>query len=266
MSIEIVSWNVNSVNARMQNIQRFIKEQNPSIMLFQEIKCIHDRFPKEAFEDIGYNVAIFGQKAYNGVAILSKNIIDDVFIDILNDGEARYIEASTYINKKCIKVASVYVPNGTAVGSERFKYKLHFLEQLNKRIYMLNKNKEIFVIGGDFNVAPDIWDVYDPKNLSRGLGFHIEERDRFRSIINENGAIDAWRLFNPLVNDMYSWWDYRTNGIKKNEGMRIDNLLVSPIAIDNIDSVKIYKNIRTWEKPSDHVPVSIIFKTSIIDV
>lgn len=268
--IEIVSWNVNSVNARIENITRFIKQEDPYALLLQELKCVEDKFPTEVFEDLGYNAKVSCQKGGNGVAVISKGILDDVKVDFFKNHEARYIEASTYIDcqsshendnnrkqKRCIRLVSIYVPHGGDIGAEKFAYKLKFLEQLNAKLKELSSSEELLIVGGDFNVAPDIGDVYNPKRLSAGLGFHIEERDRFRRAINENSLVDCWRLLNPGVNDMYTWWDYRTNGIATNRGMRIDNLLLSPDTVDIVSDAKIYKNVRTWERPSDHVPLSI---------
>lgn len=253
----IVSWNVNSVKARLEHLISMLKEYSPAVVLLQEIKCENSKFPTEALEDLGYNIAIHGQKSYHGVAVLSKTPIEDKFTALTSEeefsDEARYLEVLTYIGTQGVRVASVYVPNGTQVGAKKFFYKLRFFEALDLRFRELAKLGESVVVGGDYNVAPEDIDVYDPKHLDGTLGFHIEERKRFRAILN-GGMYDSFRLHHPQAQE-YSWWDYRGNGWQYNKGMRIDHVCVSANFVDRISGAGILAKFRGLEKASDHVPV-----------
>jgi exodeoxyribonuclease-3 len=257
----IVSWNINSVRSRLQLLVSFIKEQSPDVILLQEIKCEGNQFPFLELEDLGYNISLSGQKTYNGVAILSKSRIEDVFTDLLIDekdefkNEARYIEALVYINDQPIRVASIYAPQGTELNSERFNFKLRFYKHLKSRFNKLIDAEEMLVAGGDYNVAPDPIDVYDPKSLNNTLGFHINERKEFWSILN-SGMIDSFRLLYPDKQE-FSWWDYRSNGWKYNKGMRIDQILVSAPLLRRLVNAGIHTEVRSSEKPSDHAPIWI---------
>lgn len=254
----IASWNVNSVNARLNHLKNFIIAKKPSIILLQETKCQVEKFPFELLDEFNYNIKVCGQKGYNGVAILSSNALEDIRIslpgistDWLSD--ARYIEAFTVINETPVRVISVYVPNGAEVWSDKFLYKLEFLRCLKEHLIVLLKAEENIILGGDINVAPEEIDVYSPKSLDCTIGFHIEERKLFRAITN-SGFIDIFRALNPKIQE-FSWWDYRSNSYEQNRGMRIDHILVSPNVSDMISGVEIFKEARGWRKSSDHAPV-----------
>ncbi|AEI88783.1 MAG: Exodeoxyribonuclease III [Candidatus Midichloria mitochondrii] len=254
----IVSWNVNSINARIHHLRRFLAEKKPEIVLLQETKCQAEKFPFEALEEFNYNIKVYGQKSYNGVAILSKSPIEDSILGLptLSEDwppEARYIEAFTTINNYPLRVISVYVPNGLEVGSHRFLYKLEFLHALKQHLIHLSKAEENIIVGGDLNVAPEEIDVYNPKGLDGSICFHIKERSQFRGVIN-SGFIDTFRAMNPGIQE-FSWWDYRGNGYIQNRGMRIDHILVSPNVSDMMSEAEIFKEARGWERASDHVPV-----------
>jgi exodeoxyribonuclease-3 len=226
--------------------------------LLQETKCLENKFPYEALEDMFYNIKVFGQKAYNGVAILSKAPIEDVVIglDGLEDNnEARYIETIVCIKNESYRIISVYVPNGSEVGSEKFDRKLIFYNALYERIKYLLKLNENLIIGGDFNVAPDNIDVYDPKRMKGQIGFHIEERKWFRKILSL-GLIDSFREFNKDT-QQFTWWDYRAGSWQHNKGMRIDQILVSPRVADKITNTGVLSDTRGLIKPSDHAPAYI---------
>lgn len=255
--VKILTWNVNSIRTRIQHLEQVVNLYSPDIMLLQETKCINDNFPTSAVEDLGYNIAIHGQKAYNGVAILSKTPLEDVKMSLIpNNEEARYIEAFTFVENLPLRVVSVYVPHGTEVDSERFRFKLQFLEALKEKMMGFKVNHdELSVIGGDLNVAPEEIDVYNPKHLNGKPGFHIEERKRMREIIN-CGFYDSFRLMNQHE-QKFSWWDYRSGGFNHNKGMRIDHLLISPNTCDKLKSAGIYTEPRGWDKPSDHTPVFV---------
>jgi exodeoxyribonuclease-3 len=258
-SRQIVSWNVNSLNMRLNHLERFVKDSDPDVILLQETKCANEKFPKERIEELGYNTVFHGQKSYNGVAILSKAPIEDVFISLIDEGdaEARYIEAITYLGSEVVRVASVYVPNGMAVSSPKFQSKMKFFAALHERMRYLHSQHEITLVGGDLNVAPNQIDVYDPVHLAGDIGFHPEERKWFNMLL-QSGFKDSFRIANNNKQE-FSWWDYRSGGWQHNKGMRIDHILLSPEACDLLIGAGIHTNLRGWEKPSDHAPVYCCF-------
>lgn len=253
----IVCWNINSVKSRLSMLLSFLEQERPDVVLLQETKCMNDAFPRLEIEDLGYNLALNGQKSYNGVAILSKRPIEDIVVGLPNVGneEARYIEAFTTVDEKVVRVASVYVPNGQSVGSDRFAFKLRFFAALNDYMAMRYRNEEPFFIGGDFNVALDNIDVYDSKELDGEIGFHVLERESMRKIVNR-GYYDTFRIMHPKAHE-FSWWDYRASSFQNDKGMRIDYILASPEAMDICKECKIYKDIRKLDKTSDHAPIGI---------
>lgn len=256
MGVTIATWNVNSAKARLQHICDWLQESQTDIVLLQEIKCVDDAFPRMEIEELGYNIATHGQKTYNGVAILSKYPMDDVVCGLPtfpSDEEARYIEGVISLDQHAVRVASVYVPNGTAPDSDRFSYKLDFLERLRDHAQTLLTYDEMLVIGGDYNVAPEDHDVYDPKRLHDSICFHPEEQERFRAL-EHLGLTDVYRRFHPDT-QQFSWWDYRGGSWQRNEGMRIDHLLLSPQAADAAVTSNIDLAPRGKEKASDHTPV-----------
>ena len=289
--IKIASWNVNSINARLENLLFWLNDAKPDVALLQEIKCEEENFPHEPIANLGYNIAISGQKSYNGVAILSKLPLQDVVkkfqpnkenlnighklesaqnqqgLPIINQQntipQARYIEAVVCFHNQAIRVASIYVPNGGAEllpnqkvnESEKFAYKMRFFEDLTKHLKDLLKNNEIAVFGGDYNVAASDIDVYDPVGLRGAVGFHIDEQKKFRKLINL-GYQDAFRILHPN-SQSFSWWDYRGNSWAYNKGMRIDYLLTSPLASDCLKSAFSDDKMMSRNKPSDHCPAVI---------
>lgn len=265
--IKIASFNVNSIRARFSNLLSWLKLSNPDIVLLQELKLSEENFPYSEILDIGYNAAVAGQKSYNGVAILSKFKIEDVVKilpapDVLKDQQARYIEAVVCIHSRALRLASIYVPNGggevvtSLENSEKFCYKLNFFDRLQTHFKKLLKLNEIQIFGGDFNVAAEEIDVFDPQNLSGKVCFHPLERQKFRSLINL-GLVDSYRVCNQQ-NQAFSWWDYRGNSWHYNKGLRIDYLLLSPKAADCITSASIEdQSVRNQEKASDHCPVVV---------
>lgn len=250
--MKIISWNVNSVKSRLEHLTRYLKETAPDIALLQELKCLDDAFPFMEIEDLGYNVATHGQKSYNGVAILSKQPIEDIYKGF--DEQSRYIEAFT----GGVRVASVYVPNGQEEGSDKFQYKLKFFDVLRERLQQINMNDEKIVIGGDYNIAPADIDVYNPQVLQNAICFHPLEKQKFNALIN-SGYIDSFRMQNPATK-AFSWWDYRAGAWQKNEGLRIDHILLNAEASDNLNATGIDNTPRNWDKPSDHTPVWVELK------
>lgn len=280
--IKIASFNVNSVKARLPRLIEWLKNSQPDVVLLQELKCLEADFPFDALFDEGYNAVVSGQKSYNGVAILSKFKIEDVVkalpggpsigddveeSDLLgkeNIPQARYIEGVISVSGKAIRVASIYVPNGggdlmlneTLETSRKFIYKLKFFEALKGHFSRLAEFNEIQIFGGDYNVAVEEIDVFDPKSLRGTVCFHDLERQKFRSLLNL-GLIDSYRALNPQ-NQAFSWWDYRGGGWQHNKGLRIDYLLASPQAADKITDATIEdRGVRDQEKASDHCPVCV---------
>ena len=253
----LICWNVNSINARLSHLETVIKKFSPQILLLQETKCTDENFPQALLEEYGYNLALSGQKSYNGVAIISKSRLEDITLALpgLHKEEARYLEASTMIAGRYTRVISVYVPNGADIESEKFTYKKQFLDLLYARLQELKKTEENIIIAGDFNVAPDDIDVYDAKKMAGSLCFHLEERKRFRKLLNA-GLIDSFRSFNPSK-QIFSWWDYRAGGWQNNKGLRIDHILLSPAMADAVEKADILTEPRGWQKPSDHAPITI---------
>jgi exodeoxyribonuclease III len=267
--IKIATFNVNSVKARLPNLLSWLETSNPDIVLLQELKCVEENFPFSALFDAGYNVAVSGQKTYNGVAILSKFKMEDVIkelpiLDELNDEQARYIEALIPMHGTAIRVSSIYVPNG---GGEilpnqkleetaKFQYKMKFFDRLNSHFKELLTYDEIQIFGGDYNVGVEEIDVFDAKSLNGTVCFHNAERQKFRSLLNL-GLTDSYRAQNQ-ESQAFSWWDYRGGSWQHNKGMRIDYLLTSPLAADKIINTSIEdKGVRDQEKASDHCPVCV---------
>lgn len=247
----IATWNVNSVKARLPHLLDWLKQAKPEVVLLQETKCVDSDFPRLELESLGWHLALRGQKSYNGVAILSRHAILDR-IDSLagDDQESRYIEAKL---DNGLRVASIYVPMGQSTESDRFPFKLAFLDAVHRRAAALLEGEEAFVLGGDYNVAPEEGDVFDVSAMEGQVLFHPEERRRYRKLLFL-GLTDAYRALNPLPH-RYSWWDYRGGAWQRDLGLRIDHLLLSPQAADRLDASGIDKTPRGWEKASDHTPV-----------
>lgn len=255
--VKIATWNVNSVKSRLSHLVEYLRsDEAPDVLLLQELKCMTEAFPYMEVEDTGYNVAVHGQKTYNGVAIISKHPIEDVIKKLPGDDsdqQARYIEAVISLDNSAIRVASIYVPNGQSPDSDKFQYKMKFFDRLYAHTQELLKYDEALVLGGDYNVAPSPIDVYDAKALDGTTCFHIDERNKFRSLIGL-GLTDAYRAVNDNK-QQFSWWDYRGGSWQNNKGMRIDHLLLSPEAADLMTMSNVFTELRNKEKPSDHTPV-----------
>jgi len=250
--MKIVTWNVNSVRSRIEHVCAFLKAHSPDVLLMQEIKAMAGTFPFETLEDLGYNIAIYEQKSYNGVAILSKRPLEDVRRGIPgneDDPQARYIEAVT----GNIRVASLYVPNGQDMGTEKYVYKLAFLKKLQEHLKTLLSYNEVLIVGGDYNIAPQDLDIYDPIPYEGHIFITPSERAAFREIINL-GMVDAYRTLHPQ-SPGYTWWNYRQGSFQKNQGVRIDHLLLSPQAADRLQACEVDSSFRGLERPSDHAPV-----------
>ena len=255
--MKIISWNVNSVRARLENILQYIKDSKPDILFLQEIKTEEINFPNEIFENIGYKSYIFGQKSYNGVAFLSKHEISNVNISFFKDKlkQSRVITGEIKIKSKLIKLINIYVPNGNPVDTEKYKYKVDWFDQFNNKIKKeLTENKNI-IISGDFNVIPEEIDVYDSKRYENDALFRLEIRKKYRTLINL-GFQDVYRYFNKSKEE-YTFWDYFAGSWQKNYGMRIDHFLISSSLTSSIKSININKKPRSKTKPSDHTPIEL---------
>lgn len=263
MQCSIATWNVNSVKARLPHLLDWLRATRPDIVLLQELKCVDDAFPAMEVEELGYNIAVHGQKTYNGVAILSKFPLEDISKGLVGDDsdeQARYIEAVASVSGHAVRVASVYVPNGQDAGSDKFQYKLRFLDRLVTHAKTLVAYQEMLVIGGDYNIAPEDTDVHNPKAWEGSVLTHDDVRRQFRRLCNA-GLFDAFRLRHPdSMHDGYSWWDYRAGAFARNDGLRIDHLMLSSLAADKLIACEVTKEIRALEKASDHAPVVATFK------
>ena len=255
--LKIASWNINSIRARLPLIIKWLKINKPDILLLQELKAHEDSIPREEIENLNYNFITKGQKGYNGVAILSKFTISDIQYNLPNyieDAQSRYIEAWINIENKGLRIASVYAPNGNPVKSEKFLYKLKWLDKFYEHAKYLLEFEELTIFGGDFNIAPTSLDVADENLLFNDAIYQNEAKKFYKKIINL-GYYDAYRSINPESSG-FTYWDYGQS-FKNDIGVRIDHFLMSPYAIDKIDKVFVDKEPRTWKKPSDHTPVLI---------
>jgi len=255
--MRIATWNVNSVNARLETVVRWFEEAKPDVACLQEIKCVDEKFPTEAFERLGYNVAVHGQKTYNGVALLSKTPLEDVRRGLPGDDtdeQARYIEA-VVAGPEPVRVASIYLPNGNPIATEKFGYKLAWLDRLNAHARELLSWEEPFALLGDYNVIPEPRDAEFPNNWLGDALFQPESRRAFRALKNL-GLVEAY-LQADGAPGAYTFWDYQAGAWQRNNGIRIDHALLSPQAADRLAGVSIHRDVRAWEKPSDHVPLVV---------
>ena len=255
--MKIISWNVNSVRARIANIQDYIKKSTPDILLLQEIKTQDKSFPYEDFKKIGYESHVFGQKSYNGVAIISKVEIKNIKKDLIKDdlNQSRIISGEILLKKRKIYLVNIYVPNGNPIDTDKYDYKKNWL---NKFILCmkkeLNKNSNV-LIAGDFNIIPEEIDVYDFKRYENDALGKLEIRKKFRELLNL-GFKDVYRIKNKNKQE-FTFWDYFAGSWQKNYGMRIDHFLLSNNLLDNIISININKDPRSKIKPSDHTPIEL---------
>ena len=255
--MKIASWNVNSVKARMPHLLDFLKSAQPDVLCLQEIKCPAEDFPRLELAGLGYQVEALGQRAYNGVALVSREPARDVVRGLpgFADEQARYIEASFHSagDGGEVRVASGYIPNGNPTGTDKFTYKLAWMQQLVGHAEDLLRREIPFVVAGDYNVCPTDEDVYDPLAWRGDALCRIETRSRFRALLNL-GLTDAYRVFHREAH-RYTFWDYQAGRWNRDEGLRIDHLLLSPQAADRMTAVGIDKAERGRPEPSDHVPV-----------
>ena len=253
-NIKVVSWNVNSVRARIELLLNWIETNNPDVLLLQEIKAKEEDFPYEVFNNLNYNIKVNGQKSYNGVAILSKFPLSDVKVNLptFQDNQARYLEAWVNCKDNGFRVASVYAPNGNPLNTEKFDYKLKWLEKFCDHVKKLLEFEEKIILGGDYNICPSKDDVANENMIINDAVYQIEAKSLFRKICNY-GYFDGFRtLHNNLTG--YTYWDYGQS-YKNNLGIRIDHFLVSSYALDLLNEVYVDEIPRKEKKTSDHAPI-----------
>jgi len=253
--MRIASWNVNSVRARLPNVTKWLQATEPDVLLLQEIKCQTDDFPRLEFEALGYECHIVGQKSYNGVALLSRLPASDVQTRLEGDDsdeQARFVQATV----QGVKIASLYLPNGNPLPSDKFDYKLSWMKRLKTHIQVMLEAETPFVLGGDFNVIPAPEDVYDPKGWEGDALFDPRTRAAWREILFL-GVTEAFRAQHPDEKEAYTFWDYQAGAWPRNLGLRIDHFLLSPEMADRLKSCEIDKSPRAEEKASDHTPIVV---------
>lgn len=254
--MKIATWNINGIKARLETALAWLRDANADVVCLQEIKSINEGFPSERFEELGYNVALHGQKGFNGVAILSRRPLEDVTRGLPGDEtdeQSRYIEATVSGESGAIRVASIYLPNGNPLGTAKFPYKLAWMRRLEAHARRLLEDETPLVLAGDYNVIPEPADAKRPAAWTGDALFQPESRGAFRAWTNL-GLTDAIRTCFP-DKGVYTFWDYQAGAFQKDDGIRIDHLLLSPQAADRLVASGIDRFTRAWEKPSDHVPV-----------
>ncbi|MFN0263561.1 exodeoxyribonuclease III [Tepidamorphus sp. 3E244] len=254
--MRIATWNVNGIKSRIDNVCAWLEDRQPDVVCLQELKSMDETVPREAIERLGYNVETHGQKSFNGVALLSKRPLEDVTRGLPGDDsdeQARYIEATVSTDNGAVRIASLYLPNGNPLGTEKFDYKLAWMRRLIDHARDSLEQEQPLVLAGDYNVIPMPEDARHPENWRDDALFQPQSRGLFREL-TALGFTDAFRACDASPGN-YSFWDYQAGAWQKNNGIRIDHLMLSPQAADLLQGVEIDKDVRGWEKPSDHVPV-----------
>jgi len=254
----IATWNVNSIKSRIDLAVRWLEEARPDVVCLQELKCVDDAFPREAIEALGYNVAVHGQKTYNGVAILSRFPIEDLTVGLPGDDadeQARFVEAVVSTGEGVVRVGGLYLPNGNPAPGPKYDYKLAWMERLIAHALGRLLLEEPYILAGDYNVIPAPGDVKRPEAWTQDALFLPQTRSAWRRLL-ALGFAEALRATDDAPG-LYTFWDYQAGAWQKNDGIRIDHLLLSPQAADRLLAVRIDKHVRSWERPSDHVPVVV---------
>lgn len=253
--MKIASWNVNSLNVRLPHVLRWLEAEQPDVLALQETKTVDDKFPCADIEQIGYHATYCGQKTYNGVAILSREPLVEPMraLPDFEDPQCRVLAGTI----DGVRVINLYVPNGQSVGSEKYRYKLAWLDMLRKWLQTELAAHDDVVVLGDFNIAPEDRDVHDPAEWTDQVLCSGPERTAFQALL-QLGLSDSFRLFDQ-ADASFSWWDYRMASFRRNRGLRIDHILASEALAKRCTASTIDREPRGWERPSDHTPVVAVF-------
>jgi exodeoxyribonuclease-3 len=253
LMFKVASWNLNSVRSRLTHVTTWLKAREPDVLLLQELKGTE--FPSGAFESLGYESVAVTQKAYNGVAILSRHPMKTIAKTLVgddSDSHARFLE----VISKGIRIVNIYLPNGNPVGSDKFAYKLAWMDRLKRQMILWLKDSVPTLVGGDFNVIPEDIDCHKPSSWMHDALFQPEPRSRYRALL-ELGYTDAFRSLHPNEVGQFTFWDYFRQAFQHNRGIRIDHFLLSPTLADRLEGCEIDKGPRAQEKPSDHTPIIV---------
>jgi len=253
--MRIVTWNINGIKARQEVLQTWLKQESPDVVCLQEIKTVDEGFPRAEIEALGYNVETFGQKSWNGVAILSKHRFDEVTRGLPGDDadeQSRLIEGVFSTEAGAIRICCIYLPNGNPAPGDKFTYKLGWMDRLITFVEGRLALEEPFVLLGDFNIIPAAIDATSPEKWVGDALFRPESAERWRALLNL-GMVDAQRAVSDEPH--HTFWDFKTFGWDRQDGIRIDHVLLSPQAADRLEDVFVHREVRGWDKPSDHVPV-----------
>ncbi len=256
--MKIATFNINGIKARAAALPAWLDSAAPDVVLLQEIKSVDEAFPRELFEDRGYNVETHGQKSFNGVAILSKRPLEDVTRGLPGDDadeQARYIEATVMGDTQAVRLCGLYLPNGNPAPGPKFDYKLAWMDRLRARAEALLAEETPFLMAGDYNIIPQPEDAAKPDSWRDDALFRIESREKWRALVNL-GLTEAFRARTQAPGH-YSFWDYQAGAWNRNNGIRIDHFLLCPYTADRLRDCQIDKHVRAGDKPSDHVPVWI---------
>jgi exodeoxyribonuclease III len=251
--MKIASWNVNSIRARLDHVIAWIKLHQPDVLLLQELKATE--FPALVFQALGYESAAVTQKSYNGVAVLSRHPMETINTTLAGDeadSHARYLELTI----EGIRIVNIYLPNGNPVGTEKFAYKLAWMDRLLEKMSAWRKEDVPVLVGGDFNVIPEDIDCHKPSSWIRDALFQPEPRSRYRTLL-DLGYTDAFRSLHPGETGQFTFWDYFRQAFEHNRGIRIDHFLLSPKLADRLQSCVIDRGPRAQERPSDHTPIMV---------
>lgn len=258
--MRIATWNIAGVRARIELLVKWLGEEKPDIVVLQEIKTVDEAFPRAEIEALGYNVETHGQKSWNGVAILSLIPFDEVTRGLPGDDsdeQARLIEGVFSVETGVVRVCGIYLPNGNPVDTEKFPYKLNWMKRLEAFVETRLAFEEPFILLGDFNIIPEPIDAHNPEGWWGDALFRPESLERWRTLSNL-GLTDALRSVTAAPS--YTFWDFQAGAWRRNAGIRIDHLMLSPQAADRLENVFVHKDVRGWDKPSDHVPVEGEFR------
>lgn len=260
MNIQITTWNVNSVRARSGQISQWLTHHRPDILCLQELKCQDEQFPFELFDEAGYNVILRGQKSYNGVAIASRypvECISNALYPEIDDEQARFLDVLVSIDQKTVRVVNIYAPNGNPYPGEKFLYKCQWYKKLLLHAQSVIGEEGLSVLLGDFNIIPYELDVHNPDDWREDALFVPEARSFYHELLGQ-GWTDLLGIMHP-EGGKYTFWDYQAGAYQKNNGIRIDHIMVSPAMADCTSNATVDRDARGMEKPSDHAPVSAWF-------